>query len=733
MKRIAAAFLIIAISLLSGLCGLAAANRGALMHAADRGFFTEQEVVSSVVRESAGSYTILFKENAVGFIHKLCFDISLSEERPPVLMVTAYDENAAALKTFTDKNPIYVGTEVIRLDLAAVSSVTVSADSDVSIGGISIDNRLVFDPYAFFFWAAAALAVCLITVFRKKLAARPELVFLTAIVSMGLMMVVSLPRNKVGYDEEAHLMAVTDIASLPSGELHLSSAVMNQMNVTEYNHPDAQPSSIEEMREFDEYLAAYGNYKTGERSPNFTTLFNRVPAYLPMSAAMKLGKGLSLSWGHIIMLSRLANLMTYALIMCIAIHFVPAGKYLMLVIGLMPENVFLASTFSYDPFITACLMAGTAFMLRLFMCSGDAAASGNDISDAVNAAGSGFSGKKAIPAARMRLSAMQADIILMFAFMMAGCMVKAVYAPVILMALAVPAEHFSSKKTYRIYIAAAIAAFAAMMAMFILPTVFAPSASGDARGAETVSEVSQVGFILGDPLRYAFILIRQMLRWIPQCFIGPDCSTFMGHIVNGSTGFRGYWQLVFILLITALAADTWLSAPAFKYGKGTEHKARSGNGRMQDTGSEGAGYARGASVRAEAVQEPVRRQLLRRLWIFLMIGAASVLIWTSMYVAFTEPGAEEIAGVQGRYFIPLMFPLYMLFSPFAQAGGRERMKKGSKLQNAEAKSLLRPQSGGETGASLERIRSLCYYLLMYAPFAVLAATVWQCITVRFCM
>ena len=38
-----------------------------------------------------------------------------------------------------------------------------------------------------------------------------------------------------------------------------------------------------------------------------------------------------------------------------------------------------------------------------------------------------------------------------------------------------------------------------------------------------------------------------------------------------------------------------------------------------------------------------------------------VLIWTALYLAFTEVGEVVIKGVQGRYYIPLLLPLFLVF------------------------------------------------------------------------
>jgi hypothetical protein len=141
----------------------------------------------------------------------------------------------------------------------------------------------------------------------------------------------------------------------------------------------------------------------------------------------------------------------------------------------------------------------------------------------------------------------------------------------------------------------------------------------------------------------------------------------MGHLVNGTTKFKGYYPAYLVMLVLMIAVS-WVNE----------------NGRPAVSGSE----------------DEIIRQLKipQRIWVFLMVGAASVLIWTSMYVAFTEPGAEEIGGVQGRYFIPLMFPLYMVLS-----------------------------------GPLETRPALWYYLLELAELVMLGLTVWTTVISRFCL
>ena len=510
--------------------------------------------------------------------------------------------------------------------------------SRISFSDFRIENELQFNPYLSLFVFMTVLCLALLWLLAKRLWKKPELAFLLVMLTLGTAMAVCLPRNKVGYDEETHLQAVMELASLP-GTLHISDAVVNQLMVTDYNDPNTQPGALEEMQLFDRYLSDHGNYKSGENAPDFQVLPNRAPAYLSMALFVKLAKGLSLSWPMLILLGRLGNLLCYTGLMYAAIRKTPVGKYLMLLIGLFPQNVFLAATFSYDPFVTGCLFLGIAAWLKALW----------------QEAGRPFDSKNAA---------------LMLGAFFLGCLPKAVYAPLLLLALLIPGNRFATARGRGLYRAAVLGLFALLIGSFILPTAVAPAETGDLRGGET-SEVSQVGYILADPFGYLALLLSQMLRWLPQSFFGADCTTFMGHLVNGYTEFRGFWPLYVGLLLLYV-------------------------------------------LRGEKSSRTFSR--MERIAVFLCTGAACALIWTSMYVAFTEPGAREIAGVQGRYFIPLMFLFYLFFA--LRRPGKE--KPSPEQEGAETK-----------GGNLARPRLLWYHLWVSIPAAALAATLWVTVVSRF--
>ncbi len=643
IKKIAIIFLI---ALLAGLFGVFIYNSDLLFSDTDRGYLIIDEANSDISRSEGEISYVLHEES---YARKLVFELDKPEGEAagaPKLRIELTDKNGD-IRIVEDSNPYNLATETINVR-DGLKAVTVSYEN-CSIRTLWIYNELTFDPYVFIFAFLLALCGSALIIFRKWLTKRPEAVFAVIALCAGICMCLSLPRDKVGYDEEEHLKAILDISAFPEGRLYLSDAIYDQLSVSVRSSSDLIPGSLEEMRELDHYLSENGDYVTGDNVFEHDTMKNRAPAYASQVAAVKLGMILGLSWPVILVLARLADLFMYVLLMYAAIRKTPIGKWLLTLIGLFPQNIFMASTLSYDPFVSGCLFLGTAYMFSYF---------------SMRDAGEGAAFR---------------ELFMMAVFFILGCLPKAVYAPMMLMSLAgisVPVYKMikrengpSSRDAGRqrsigdmLSVIVPIAGFMVMIAIFILPTAFAPAETGDLRGGAT-SEVSQVGYILSDPIGYALLLIRQMISWIPQCFIGPDCTTFMGALVHGSSEFRGYYLPYFLMMVFLCITEPSVEGERLRLGIG------------------------------------------RRIWIFLMIGAASVLIWTSMYVAFTVPGSDTIAGVQGRYFIPLIYPLYLLFY----------------------------SAGKELPAKLERLIPLWYYLMMAVPYLFIFLTIWKVVISGSCL
>ena len=669
--KIAAAFLFALI--FAAVCWLYI-NSGVLFKAEDRIIY-DVNANAAVETDAEGAVHIAFDGDEGVYINKLLFGVENRTETPLSLKVTVNYGDKTYI--YEDLNPIYVATEVVNLNLSGISEICIDSIAGdetkvgFSVGSIMVDNTLNKNPAAVIFAALFGFALTLLILFKETFIKKPELLFLLVCGTMGLSMIAALPGTKVGYDEETHLQSVVAMANFPEDELSMSREALYQMIITEYNNPEAMPETAEETAELDNMLSEKCDYQEGESTPDFKVMANRAPAYFFMALGAKTAMALGLSWTGLMVMIRLFNLIMYTALMYAAIKILPFGKMLMTLTGLFPQMVFMAVTCSYDPFIMGCMSLGYAFMLK---------------------------GRKyTVP--------------MLISFLLA-CLPKAVYAPVILMGIgvnAIPEKDASltkgvgDDKRRRLWILLAGAAvFAVLIVLFILPTVIDPSESGDIRGGE-VSEMTQIGFILWNPLTYAGILLGQMIRWAGKCWFGPDCMTYMGHIVNGTADFKGYYGAYMIMLAVTVALS---------YSGRFIRMSAAGDK------TEAAGHE---TKRAGKAGSPPGLNASKRVLMIAMVFLSAVLIWTAMYVSFTPPGSLEIAGVQGRYFIPLMFPLYLALSG-AGAFVSEYPKGGLDRVRSEAE---------PAGGRLESVPAVCYYLLEIAELTVLALTVWTAVICAF--
>ena len=152
--------------------------------------------------------------------------------------------------------------------------------------------------------------------------------------------------------------------------------------------------------------------------------------------------------------------------MYFAIRILRKGKILMALIGLLPTTIFTASTISYDPVVTSFIMLGMSYVIN------------NMIYDDCNGRWWQF----ALAACAMGY----------------GCLAKAVYAPLMLMALFIPKSHFRDDRTRRIVEGGFISAMILLILTFILPLLIGRS-GGDPRGGDT-SNAGQLQMVLSHPV-----------------------------------------------------------------------------------------------------------------------------------------------------------------------------------------------------------------------------------------
>ncbi len=431
-----------------------------------------------------------------------------------------------------------------------------------------------------FFWCLGLFLV-MIFVFRDIFARRIEVGFLVISLTVGTLLSLSLPANKVSWDEEVHFSQAFWMANYRN-PVPVSPAILQEFSAGIDTWPYNQPGSREEVEALNDYLDREGNYRSGEHTWSVDLNKTTMTGYVGQALMIKLGELAGLPFSVIFRMGRLGNLWLYCIVLYFAIKKTPVGKGIMAFIGLMPEPLMLAGVYSYDP-------AVTAFLYLSFAC----------ILEAV------LDEKKQIT---------WKDFIVIALSFVWGCRIKAVYAPLILLGLLIPKKRFRNEREYLIMKAAFVAVAVLMIVSFALPVLLAPRDIGDVRG-ENTSEKGQMAYILGQPAAYAWVLIKNMVRTIPSYILGENALGLLGH--QGQVSFP--W-LIYAGSTAVILTD-----------------GRSACGRCLDR--------------------------WQKIFVFILCAGAAVLVWTSMYIAFTTPGNTYIDGVQGRYYIPFLFLLWLVFNP----------------------------------------------------------------------
>lgn len=202
------------------------------------------------------------------------------------------------------------------------------------------------------------------------------------------------------------------------------------------------------------------------------------------------------------------------------------------------------------------------------------------------------------------------NILIMVGAVMLGCMPKAIYFPILFPMLFMPLKKFKSMKQRRGYYLFIIGAGVFLVATFLLPILFNGMGTGDVRGGAGVNSTEQLKFILNNPLAYLKILLKFELDYLSMGTAGVMLQGF------GYVGIGRFYGVVWLIL----AVLTFL-----------------------DRGENEKNYIIAKSAG--------------------MIGCvvAIVLATTALYISYTAVGANTVAGMQGRYLIPTIYPaLYSL-------------------------------------------------------------------------
>lgn len=208
-----------------------------------------------------------------------------------------------------------------------------------------------------------------------------------------------------------------------------------------------------------------------------------------------------------------------------------------------------------------------------------------------------------------------------------GSFPKAIYIPMILSFLLLPSSKFKSKRSEWIWKSIPIILFVLLMLTFVIPST-SGNMEGDSRGGNT-DVTMQMELIFSHPVAYIKVLLNNIFDKFDEYVLGRSSLAYFAY-----EGYHKMYTAVTVIMVAVFFTEPRVMIP-------------------QNS-----------------------KKSIRNLKVIMMILVAGVvgLIWTALYLSFTEVGMEKIAGVQARYYLPLMLPvLITLYS--------DKIKIGWKAEN----------------------------------------------------
>ena len=206
------------------------------------------------------------------------------------------------------------------------------------------------------------------------------------------------------------------------------------------------------------------------------------------------------------------------------------------------------------------------------------------------------------------------NMIIMITAFIIGIIPKAAYAPMILILYFIKKDKFNTAKERKIYLAAVTASILLVLASFAVPFLAAGGGEGDWRGGSDVNGARQLMFVLQNPITFIMIFFRFLISYLN--IFTQNYITYFAHLGNSSFYHPILLLLGFVMITDRNENDIPTSAARYKI--------------------------------------PVAA-----------VGLATIALFSlAMYIGFTEVGADTIAGVQGRYMIPILFPLLYVLGNF---------------------------------------------------------------------
>ena len=234
------------------------------------------------------------------------------------------------------------------------------------------------------------------------------------------------------------------------------------------------------------------------------------PNALGIALAGLLGLGDTAQW----LLGQASSVVVYAALCALAVRVTPRCKLTFAMIAAMPTCLFLATSYSYDPIVIACVLLGMAMVLR------------------------------ELEEPERPLTGVRA--VLMVSVLALGTLPKPAYSLLLPLAWLLPAGKFGGRRRQWVFRLFVLAVMALCLLSLVLPGPYDDLRGGDSR-FENADAAAQLAYMGENPLTFLRTLGGYLLRNGLRLYYGELCSfAYLGSAPGA------FWLAAALLLLAPL-------------------------------------------------------------------------------------------------------------------------------------------------------------------------------------
>lgn len=362
------------------------------------------------------------------------------------------------------------------LAVVLLTGISIAIEYFISHVIVGAENSLgsYFNMYRWIFLFTAELAVYFLLLYRRKVIRSVETLFLALILCTGGLFAFTLPiATNIAWDDQIHFSNVVKLS-------YLTNCKYTQ---TDYDIIDIRYPTTFNMNEVETNLEKMNSLYNDDIVLSFDKeygLFYGSIGYLPAALTMRAARTVGIPFEYVFVLGKLANLVVYAVLCFYGMRKLKWGKMMFGVVALLPTNIFLATNYSYDFWVTGFVMLGMACLISELQQ----------------------------PDKKLE----KRDLLVMLGALVLGMGPKAIYFLMVLLCLLLGKGKFKTEKQYKQFWIAVLSTGILVAVSFVLPFLFAGEGGNDPRGGSAVNSIEQVKFILFHPLQYTKILLNFFFR-----------------------------------------------------------------------------------------------------------------------------------------------------------------------------------------------------------------------------